>query len=536
MGIRVKNHRIRVKVKNTAVSKCNVLELEKLAKSIKDCKDSCLSIFFAAKTHKDGIPFRCIVSENGCWQRELSRFLQKHLQMLRVDDPFVVKNSSEVIAYLDNNSSVGSVFSVDIEDLFFSIPHDELLLCVQDCIDVNGATKFQNMTGISVEAFLSLLEFYLSATVVKFSGDLYTQKKGICIGSCVAPILSTIFLSSFDRRLQEEVSKDAVLRIFRYVDDYLICLSKQELLTYHESVEQVLGSVREVGGSLSFTHELQTGQKLRFLDLDLCIAKNHVCWMYCPRATKGLLPFESAHSKTVKRAIAILCLEGALVKSCVHRMEASFDAQLSRLEEAGYPRPLLSVVSESILKKIKHRHSNPVVNSEKKKRPLVVPYMHKVTHNLKRVASRFNVPIVFSAPCKLASLCKRINGKRKTSCCEKKHGVQYVHCRVGVVYKIPLTCGKFYIGQTGRCVNERLREHDLSMKNGTGSHLPHHCRECGKECAPRLEDTQIVGKRRDTVARELREAYLIQKFRADCISEPSLSLFLNEFRFLDNTQ
>lgn len=165
-----------------------------------------------------------------------------------------------------------------------------------------------------------------------------------------------------------------------------------------------------------------------------------------------------------------------------------------------------------------------------------MPYMRKVSHNLKRVATRFHVPIVFSAPCKLASLCKRINGKRKTSCCEKKHGVQYVDCQVGVIYKIPLTCGKVYIGQSGRCVNERLREHDLSMKNGTGSHLPHHCRECGNGCAPRLKDTQIVGKSRDTVARELREAYLIQKFRADCISEPSLSLFSNEYRFLDNMQ
>lgn len=72
-------------------------------------------------------------------------------------------------------------------------------------------------------------------------------------------------------------------------------------------------------------------------------------------------------------------------------------------------------------------------------------------------------------------------------------------------------CGKVYIRQTSRCVNDRLREHDLSMKNGTGSHLPHHCRECGKGCLPRLTETIIIGKSRDTVAQELREAYFIQK-------------------------
>lgn len=49
------------------------------------------------------------------------------------------------------------------------------------------------------------------------------------------------------------------------------------------------------------------------------------------------------------------------------------------------------------------------------------------------------------------------------------------------------------------------------MKNGTGSHLPHHYRECGKGCLPRLTETIIIGKSRDTVAQELREAYFIQK-------------------------
>lgn len=98
-------------------------------------------------------------------------------------------------------------------------------------------------------------------------------------------------------------------------------------------------------------------------------------------------------------------------------------------------------------------------------------------------------------------------------------------------------CGKVYIRQTSRCVNDRLREHDLSMKNGTGSHLPHHYRECGKGCLPRLTETIIIGKSRDTVAQELREAYFIKKKKknsAGCISEASLSLFSKEYRILDN--
>ncbi|KAH9379846.1 hypothetical protein HPB48_003499 [Haemaphysalis longicornis] len=132
--------------------------------------------------------------------------------------------------------------------------------------------------GISVDAFLSLLEHYLEATVVKFAGDLHTQRNGICIGSCVAPIRYTIFSSSFDRPLRDEVKNDIVPKFFRYVDDYLIVLGKRESATYHKSVEQVLECFRKVSGSLSFPHELQKGQKLRFLDIDICIAeKKNMC-------------------------------------------------------------------------------------------------------------------------------------------------------------------------------------------------------------------------------------------------------------------
>lgn len=92
---------------------------------------------------------------------------------------------------------------------------------------------------------------------------------------------------------------------------------------------------------------------LQFLDLNLTFLPDHVCWIYKPRVRKGLLPYESAHSKTVKRAVAMACLQGALVNSCHHRVRESFVAQVSRLLTAGFPLMVLIAVAESLLKKIK---------------------------------------------------------------------------------------------------------------------------------------------------------------------------------------
>lgn len=40
---------------------------------------------------------------------------------------------------------------------------------------------------------------------------------------------------------------------------------------------------------------------------------------------------------------------------------------------------------------------------------------------------------------------------------KKRHKNKFIECATSVVYCIPLTCGKNYIGQTGKCVNDSLR-------------------------------------------------------------------------------
>ena len=104
-------------------------------------------------------------------------------------------------------------------------------------------------------------------------------------------------------------------------------------------------------------------------------------------------------------------------------------------------------------------------------------------------------------------------------------------CAVGVVYEIPLTCGKVYIGQTGRCVNDRAREHERSVKNNLTLHLPAHCRTCA--CEPELSSIRILGRSGNALARELMEAHHIKKKDGDCISDTSVVLRSKEKLFLE---
>uniref|UniRef100_A0A131Z2E9 Tick transposon n=1 Tax=Rhipicephalus appendiculatus TaxID=34631 RepID=A0A131Z2E9_RHIAP len=64
---------------------------------------------------------------------------------------------------------------------------------------------------------------------------------------------------------------------------------------------------------------------------------------------------------------------------------------------------------------------------------------------------------IIYAPNKLAQLCPRIMDTSNTGC-QVKPTNRYTRCTTGVVYELPLTCGKSCVGQTGRYVNDRIRE------------------------------------------------------------------------------
>ncbi|XP_042150105.1 uncharacterized protein LOC121838103 [Ixodes scapularis] len=83
-------------------------------------------------------------------------------------------------------------------------------------------------------------------------------------------------------------------------------------------------------------------------------------------------------------------------KSCAHKVVEAVQAQVSRLLAGGYRRELVDVVA---------------------------------SRGLQRLAGT------------------------------ARHRNREVKYREGVVYGIPLTCGFTYVGQTGRCVNDRLLEH-----------------------------------------------------------------------------
>lgn len=253
---------------------------------------------------------------------------------------------------------------------------------------------------------------------------------------------------------------------------------------------------------------------------------------------KPLLNYKSGHTKLVKNAIALSCFTSALKKTCTHLVESSFSAQVKKLRQAGFPRDVLIKVCEKLIKKIKRGPGDgcDLVEKAQHKKFAVLPYVHGFTHRLKKVASRYDVQVVISARNKLSTLCAKVDRRIanhqnvRQGTCNVSHVNNYVSCITGVVYSIPLTCKRVYVGQTGRCLNVRLREHFNSLNDHSGLHLAAHCKKCG--CTPLFGDTSVLFRHKNQRARELIEAAHIHKNSESCVSVPSVAIHDKELSYL----
>lgn len=147
-----------------------------------------------------------------------------------------------------------------------------------------------------------------------------------------------------------------------------------------------------------------------------------------------------------------------------------------RLLTASCPCWFILAVGWFLLKKLKGCRDTPLARQVK---PVVIPYVHNTSHNLKKIVARHSVPVVFSAPMKLSALVPPLYWQVH----ERRNSNQYKElyygspATFGGVYKL---CGSsdlallwkgLHIGKMARCLNVRLREHHSSLKVTLSGHL-----------------------------------------------------------------
>jgi hypothetical protein len=393
-----------------------------------------------------------------------------------------------------------------------------------------GINKFQEKAKMDIFQFLKLIKIYLQSSYVEFEGKYYTQKKGVCIGSVIASIATELYMAHIDRLIMkklEALGLERKVSIYRFVDDFWIGHSRE---IGKDLVKEIF---TECFGEMEYTiEESNEDGGVQFLDLYIIASSNSLCWIYKQRSTKPLLGYASNHSNIVKRGIINNCIRSACLKSCSHNVNNSTKLQNLRFQTAGYPEEFIRDQAEILMKKL--RTPSEKEETERKYR-VGFPYIHNISNRLKSIAKDLQVELVSSIKEKNDCLPRMVE-KDKTLCTIGKTHPQFIACKDGVIYQIPLKCGRNYTGQTEKCVNVRMEQHKKEIQkkeDGNSMRFNEHFSSCFG-CKPLWEGTTVSGNYPTRRAREIWEAMMIEETNA--ISSPSIEIpskiksFLNGWR------
>jgi predicted GIY-YIG superfamily endonuclease len=170
-----------------------------------------------------------------------------------------------------------------------------------------------------------------------------------------------------------------------------------------------------------------------------------------------------------------------------------------------YPKQLIRCIKRKREKKknvVQQEQSKPVA-------VVVIPYVPNVSEKIIRFGRRANIRVVCKSGDTLRT--RFTNFKPKQSDINKE-----------VVYSLPCQCGNEYIGETGRPLSIRVKEHQTALKKveTTTSKLVEHA--CNMDHIFKSNRAKPIGRERLWKARKCHEAMEIYLGGPYVVSAPSM--------------
>ena len=207
-----------------------------------------------------------------------------------------------------------------------------------------------------------------------------------------------------------------------------------------------------------------------------------------PTHTDQYLVYDSHHPQSVKRGI-VKCLHDRAKRIITKPSRTAQEKKhLSTVLVAnGYPPSFLQKVTKT-------RNPTPERETAEFKSTAVLPYIKGVSEPLRRHPHRQGIRTVFKSDTTLRS---RLVRPKDPADPNKQDGV---------VYKIPCICGKVYIGETGRPMQERMKEHDrdIRLARTQNSAVSDYANGTGHK--PLWNESKLIDRESHWYARKVEEA------------------------------
>ena len=445
-------------------------------------------LYALLKIHKPEVPLRPIVS----FVSSPTYFLSKHLASILA--PLVgntchnVRNSTDFARFI-SSQTLGEneiLVSFDVVSLFTKVPTDLATKVAHQRLTDDASLP--GRTSLTPDDIITLLEFCLNATYFAFRNSFYQQVHGTAMGSPVSVVVADLVMEDVESRALSTYPFPPQFWK-RYVDDTCCALRSDLVDDFHRHLDSIEDCIQ-------FTLETESQGQLAFLDvmithnpdrsIDTTVYRK-------PTHTNKYLDFSSHHPLAHKIAV---------VRTLYTRAQALSSSVVSRTQEERTISQALAM-NRYPPSFIRH-HSDPrphyPSSTQAPDAYVTIPYIKGTSEAIKRVLNPLGIRTSF----------RPINTLRQILVHPKDPVPKQE--RAGVVYRIPCNnCPQAYIGQTGRTLTQRLKEHQRAVRNGDSatSALAEHAHSTGHPID--WTKAHVIDTCTHTSRRHLIESWMIQK-------------------------
>ncbi|XP_022902993.2 uncharacterized protein [Onthophagus taurus] len=334
-----------------------------------------------------------------------------------------------------------------------------------------------------------------------FDGKIYVYDKGLPMGSPLSGMLADIFLNEIeDKYILNDTNpiRKNILLWKRYVDDIFIIIKDKN----DNTIEDLHEYINSLHNDITFTVEVEQDNTLNFLDLTLKNTNSGLQYQIYHKVTQTdiVIPYDSHHDHTHKLAAFRSYIDRAFSSSLT---PDQIQIELSIIKQIANNNSFPDKIIEDLIKKQQSKNLIQIYtsrNQQNKEQPITyrsINYQGKVCNKIKNIFKKYDILI----SCKTNNTIGQIlnNGKDRIDI-PNDNGVYKLECD---------TCKATYIGETGRALHTRIKEHKNKSSSNFGRHLNFNTEHQFDE---NIHAT-ILHRKNKGYMLELLESYEINKFK-----------------------
>jgi hypothetical protein len=439
------------------MQKCKDLIDKHRSKYMLNIKPTAPKINAYIKTHKDNNPIRPVIDNTQAPSYKIAKFLDRRIkEYVNLPNTYTVQNSNEMVQELQklHTAKNHKMITLDIKDLYVNLPKQGIIQSTATWMDKNKVC-----TDIK-EQITQMLKVIIEQNYFQHNNQYFKQQKGIAMGSHISGTLAEIYLQLIEERyIKHWVESQNIVYYKRYVDDIFIIFDNSRINEI--TINNCMNSIDE---NLEFKITEETNNSVKYLDMTINRSINgiEISIYRKPTSTDITIQHTSNHPQDHKNAAYRYYINRMITLPNTERARTQERKYiLSTAQHNGFPAHKIIDMEEKITQnKDKRTKTNETQERQIQKKWVTFTYHSPLIRKVTNLFNNTEVRIAFKAT---NTIYQQLTEKTQN---KNPSGIYEIKCN---------TCNRKYVGQSGRPITTRHKEHIryIRSNNTTSAYAAH---------------------------------------------------------------